>query len=231
MNILIKDGRIIDGTGNPWFYGDIEIEDGKIKRIARKLHGKADRTIDAGGLIVTPGFIDTHCHTDGYILSYPEMAPYVMQGITTECLGHDGYSPFPDKESYVEHTAASPWASLWYSDEVRQSKYDWGSLNEFRRLVNEIGLGTDIVPLIGYGTIGWKAGYRSLKAADARRLTAKEIQEMKVLARKGMEEGAFGLSQSMDYAPQSHAHPDELIELAKIAADYNGIFAIHHGKH
>lgn len=227
MNILIKNGRIIDGTGNPWYYGEVEIEDGKIKRMARKLGGKAGRVIDADGLIVTPGFIDTHCHTDGYCLSYPEMAPYVLQGITTETLGHDGYSPFPDKQSYVEHAASSPWASLWYADEVRKSEHDWHSLTEYRQLISEIGLGIDIAPLIGYGTIGWKAGYRVIKAADVRRPTAKEFEEMKRLTRKGMEEGAFGLSQSMDYPPQRYAEAAELIELAKIAAEYNGVFAIH----
>ncbi len=227
MNILVKNGRIVDGTGNPWFFGDIEIEDGKIKQIARKLAVKADRTIDAEGLVVSPGFIDPHCHVDGYCLIHPDMAPYVYQGITTETLGLCGYSPFPDKQTYLEHAGSTPWGTLWWVDEVAKSGYDWNSLTDYRNLAVRIGISIDIAPFIGHGSIGWKAGIRTLKRVAVRKTTATEMDEMRRLTRQGMEEGAFGLSEAMDYAPNMYTDADEIVELAKIVAEYNGILAIH----
>ncbi len=227
MNVLIKNGRIVDGTGNPWYYGDIEVVDGKINRMARKLRTDADRTIDAEGLVATPGFVDTHCHVDGYCLICPDMAPYVFQGITTQTLGLCGHSVFPDKQTFLEVTSTSLGATF-YRNQVIESGYDWHSLTEYRQLVRSIGITIDVIPFIGHGNIQWKAGVRTLKARDVRKPTPQELEEMKRLTRQGMEEGAFGLSEGMDQPPNRYAEEDEIIELAKIAAEYNGILDLQH---
>jgi len=227
MSVLIKDGRIVDGTGNPWFYSDIEIENGKIKRMARKLKVKAGRTIDAEGLVVAPGFVDVHDHPEGYILFHPEMEPYVFQGITTETLGHCGISIFPDKETYLATLAPSPWRALWWFDEVAESAYHWNSLTEYRQLVRQIGISINLAPFMGQGTIRWKAGLRVVKPTEDRKPTAKEMEEMKRLVRRGMEEGAFGLSISLDYPPGRYTEEEEIVELSKSLAEYHGVFAVH----
>jgi N-acyl-D-amino-acid deacylase len=227
MNVLIKNGRVVDGTGNPWFYSDIEIENGKIKRMARKLKVKADRTIDAEGLVVAPGFIDVHDHPEGYILFHPEMEPYVFQGITTETLGHCGISIFPDKETYLGTLASSPWRSLWWVDEVAESAYNWHSLTEYRQLVRKLGIPINVAPFMGQGTIRWKAGLRIVKPTEDRKPTRKEMEGMKQLVRRGMEEGAFGLSISLDYPPGRYTKEEEMVEILKVVAENNGVFAIH----
>lgn len=228
MNILIKNGKVIDGTGNPWYYADIEIEDGKIKRMERKLEIKADKVINAEKLVVTPGFISHHGHVDGYMLFHPDMEPVVTQGITTTTMGHCGYSAFPDKQSYAGHACSHLFYALWYGEEVAKSSYDWHSLNEYRELVKSLGgIPIDVVPVMGHGTIRWKAGVRPLRKKDVRKPTSKEIKKMKELTKQGMEEGAFGLSESMDYAPNRYAEEDEIVELAKIVARYNGVLDPH----
>ncbi|MFC2003821.1 amidohydrolase family protein [Chloroflexota bacterium] len=228
MNILIKNAKVVDGTGNPWFCSDIEIEDGKIKQMERKLAVKADRTIDAEGLVVAPGFVDPHCHNDGPIVFHPDMDNYITQGVTTGVLGLCGTSPFPDKETYLSLLSQVYGGDVfWYSKEFAKSDYDWHSLSDYSSLVMSRRPAVNVAPLIGLGTILWKVGYRASTEKEARRLTAEEIKGAKDLIRQGFEQGAIALSTSRDYFPDRYLVADDYIEPLKVVAEYNRPFFPH----
>ncbi len=225
--VLIKNGKIVDGTGSPWFSSDILIGGDKIEKIGMRLKVKADKVIDAQGMVVAPGFVDAHNHVEGSILFRPDCEEYITQGITTEKMGDCGFSAFPNKKSFIEHWLSFPVSRQGYTNTFLQSSYDWNSGTEYYNILKEKGIAVNVVPYIGAGTIAWDTGYRVLKEADARRVTPGEMEKMKALVRKGMEEGARGLSVGMDYCPQRYIPTDQLIELEKVAAEYGGIFPMH----
>jgi len=228
VDILIKNGKIIDGTGNPWFYGDIGIKDGTIKLIDRKLKVDADRIIDADGLVVAPGFVDSHCHSDGSVVFHPEMEAAISQGITTQTLGLCGTSPYPDKQTYIDLCSNVYGANiLWYHKEFAKTNYDWNSLTDYSRLVMERRPAINVVPLIGLGTIMWKAGYQVAAAKDARRITDDEVNKAKELTEQGMMQGAVGLSSAFDYVPERYVDTNDLVPILKVVADYNGAWFPH----
>ncbi|MFC2003175.1 amidohydrolase family protein [Chloroflexota bacterium] len=228
MNILIKNGKVVDGTGNPWFYYDIEIEDGKIKQMKRKLEVKADRTIDAEGLVVAPGFIDAHCHADGPLVFRPALEEYKSQGITTTTFGSDGMGLYPDKKSFLE------WSLQWYGSDTNmyskvfaKSAYDWHSLTDLCQLIMSQGPAINSVPLLGLGPILFKVGYEVKSDAEVRRLTAEEMAKVKSLISQGFKEGAVGLSSSRDYPPDKWLEIDDYVEILKEVKKHNGVFFPH----
>ena len=140
MDILIKNGRIVDGTGNPWFYSDLLLSNGEIKTMGRRLDVPADKVIDAEGLTVAPGFVNPHDHVDGIVFFRPDMQPWITQGITTSMCGNCSFSPYPDKATWLEHTATNPEVELvTYSEKVRTFPQNWSSLTEYAAAVNETG--------------------------------------------------------------------------------------------
>jgi len=227
--ILIKNARVIDGTGSPGYDADIFIKGDTIEKIGRKLNVKSDRTIDAKGLVACPGFIDAHHHSDAMPLyDQPGLEGFVSQGTTTESLGHCGYSIFPTKEAYAMHAASSPWGALWWAQTVSADKTNnWKSGTEYYNLVEKIGLPLNMVPHIGVGTIAYAAGYHPEKVSQIRKPTAQEKEKMLHLVEQGMKEGAAGLSMSMSYPPDRHVPDDLRIEMLKIAKNYGGNMQIH----
>ncbi|MFB0561898.1 MAG: amidohydrolase family protein [Candidatus Lokiarchaeia archaeon] len=227
MDILIKNGRVVDGTGNPWFHREIGIENGKIKEMAGEIKDKADVTIDAGGLIVAPGFIDAHSHVDGIALFKPDMEFYVTQGVTTGAMGHCGYSPHPSKKAYVDQLYSSPWSMVWWLQTVSGSDLDWNSLTEYFDIIRKNGVAVNLAPFIGHGTMRQAVGLDMVRRDQVRKPTKEEIEAMKDLTRKGMQEGALGLTISLGYPPNRYAETDEMVELARIVAEYDGLLAVH----
>ncbi|MFC2019866.1 amidohydrolase family protein [Chloroflexota bacterium] len=227
--ILIKNGRIVDGTGNPWFYANIAIEDGKIQQIGRDLEVKADEVIDAQGLVVAPGFVEPHDHSEGYILFNRDAEAFIRQGITTDIIGLCGMSVFPDKNTYVEHiekTMSFAADSMFYSQKVKEADYDWNSYQEYDKVVMDGGgIACNIVPYLGLGSILWKVGYR--EAEREKKLTTEQMEETKKLIRKGLEEGAAGVSISRDYRPGNHLTHEDLIELMKVVNSYHVPYVPH----
>jgi N-acyl-D-amino-acid deacylase len=228
MKLLIRNGKIIDGTGNPWFLGDIEIEGDEIKQIARKLNVTADRTIDAEGMVVSPGFMDPHAHRDGLVLIHPDMEGDITQGITTGTLGLCGVSPFPDKETYLDHL--SHWwggAGLWWTREVAKSPLNWHSLKEYASVVTSQGISINVVPFLGFTDILWKAGFQVKQSSEIRKITPAEMEKVKELTRQGMEEGSPGFTSSFDYYCSRYVEDEDYVEPLKIVAEYNGVFMPH----
>ncbi len=190
FDTIIRDGRIVDGSGNPWYVTDIGINNDRIVRIADLSNATADRVIDASGLVVSPGFIDPHTHALRGIFEVPNAESALLQGVTTLTEGNDGNSPYPVDEHLAE------------IEEHRISP-NWGIF---------VGQGTIRSQVIG---------------SEDREPTRIELEQMKSMVRESMEQGALGISTGLFYVPGSFTSTEEVIELSKVAAEYNGIYISH----
>jgi len=219
-DLLIKEGYIVDGTGNPWFKADIAIKNDKIESIGRKIRScEAKRIIEARGLVVSPGFIDAHSHADTTILFFPRAENLVMQGVTSVVTGNCGMSLAPINEENLD--LLKKYASFLLPREV-ELDWDWRSCSDFLNKIEEKGTSINIVPLVGHGTI------RTLVMGfDNRKPTKNEIKKMKKLLAQSLKEGVFGLSTGLIYPPGIYSTTEELIELSKILLEYNGIYTSH----
>jgi N-acyl-D-aspartate/D-glutamate deacylase len=190
-DLLLCGGTIVDGTGADPVTGDVAIHQGRIVAVGKVTAGKIGRTIDCRGLIVAPGFIDLHTHSDGTI-DKPEIRPclnYLIQGCTTMVTGNCGGS------------------------------------KDTAKLLNDVdtnGAGTNIIHLVGHGTVR-----ATVLKSDRREPTAAELERMKAIVDQAMRDGAWGMSTGLIYAPSSYAQTDELIALAKVVAAHGGIYASH----
>lgn len=216
FDLLIKSGFVVDGTGNPWFKADIGISSGRIVEIKSRIDAKADRVIDAKGLIVSPGFIDIHTHSDLALLVEPRAESKVMQGVTTEVIGNCGLSAAPVNKSTLDDLKEI-WGPL--ADKV---DWNWAKFDEYLSRLEERGLSINVAALVGHGTIRI-----AVMGAENRRPTERELNEMRGLVAEAMEAGAFGLSSGLVYPPGCFAETSELIELCKVVSRYGGFYASH----
>ncbi len=201
-DIIIKNGKIIDGTGSPYFRCDIAIKDGKIVKVARGLDG-AKEIIDAEGLTVTPGFIDSHSHSDRNILTYPDQIEKIEQGITTSIAGQCGGSIAP-----------------CHRDTEDKGIYE--TMGKFLDATKQQPQGSNTALLVGHGSIR-----SAVMGTENREPTAEELERMKDHLRSAMENGATGMSFGLIYNPGMFSKTDELCEMAKVLAEYNGVLAAH----
>ena len=217
LDLVIKNGRIVDGTGNSWFKGDVGIAHGKIVKIENLGAEESKRIIDAKGLIVAPGFIDMHSHSDFSPLINPRTESKVRQGITTEVTGNCGVSaaPLNDflKEEIMKTTPILEEAGL---------KLDWSTMNEYLCRLDEKKISVNVISLVGHGNVR-----AMVMKYDARPPTKNELEEMRRVLAKALEEGAFGLSSGLIYPPGCYANTKELIELCKVVARYGGLYSSH----
>jgi hypothetical protein len=212
-DILIKNGRIVDGTGNPWYLDDVAVRNGKIVAVGR-LKGTAARTVDASGLVVSPGFIDLHTHTE--LLGNPLAQSKVREGVTLDIMGEGG-SVAPR-----EPNAARSGRGGGGGRGGRASGQTWTDFNGYFTLLEKQGFAINIASYVGGGTI------RSLVMGyDTGTPSPDQMAHMKQLMSQAMEQGAMGLSTQFESGGPDH--PDEIIELAKIAGEYDGIFGSHIG--
>lgn len=218
-DILIRKGTIIDGTGATGYIADLAVKDGVITRIAHTIDEPAKETILAEGLIVSPGFIDMHSHSDQRCLFNPGAANYLEQGITTEVMGQCGIAIIPFDDSYETEIrtmkAAVPEEKL---AAVRAMK----NAGDFLDLVDRYGNGTNVALLLAHGAIR-----RAVMGMDNRKPTDAEMAAMKAIIAQGMREGARGLSTGLIYPPGVYAQTEELIELAREAGAYGGTYVSH----
>ncbi|MFQ6076772.1 MAG: amidohydrolase family protein [Candidatus Bathyarchaeia archaeon] len=216
FDILIKNGRIVDGTGNPWFRADVAIKDGRITKIGRQNSPPADRVLDAKALVVSPGFIDMHTHSDYPLLLNPKAESSVRQGVTTEVLGNCGYSCAPVSEATKELLEGN---LLAYIPEVA---IDWHTIGEYLDRLEERGIAHNAATLVGHGTLRI-----AVMGLNSRLPNKEELEEMKALVAESMEGGAFGMSTGLVYAPGNSSNTEELVELCRVVAGYGGIYATH----
>ncbi|HEY7700379.1 MAG TPA: D-aminoacylase, partial [Vicinamibacteria bacterium] len=213
-DVVISGGRIVDGTGAPWFSADVAIAGDRIAAIGRLGDAKAAKRIDARGLVVAPGFIDMLGQSEFAVLVDGRAASKITQGITTEVTG-EGSSIAPLNDRMI---AARAPAYKHYGVEQ-----DFRTLGEyFRRIETRSPIAINIATFVGSG------GLRDyVIGTENRKATAAELEEMKKLVAQAMEEGALGVSSSLQYVPNRFASTEELTELSKVAARYGGIYITH----
>ena len=212
-DLIIRNGRIIDGTGSPWYSGELAIRQGRIVEIATLIQGKAKQTIDAAGMVVTPGFIDMLGQSELSILVNPQLPSKIFQGITTEFTGEGG-SVAPLNDSLI---AAD---RLGY--ERLRITPDWRTLGEYFARLERQGIGINVGDYVGATQVR-----RMVLGDDDRQPTRRELDRMRQLVAEAMREGAVGVSTSLQYPPAPYARTDELIALAREAARYGGVYATH----
>ena len=213
FDVLIRNGRIYDGSGNPWYRGDIGIRNDRIITIGNMEGATANQVIDATGLAVSPGFIDMLGQSEVALLIDNRSLNKLSQGITTEITG-EGESIAPQNENTI--AAAKP-----FLDRMHLT-IDWTTLDGYFRRIEREG-----TPL-NFGTYVGAAQVREAVIGDVDRApTPGELDQMKSLVAQAMEDGALGLSTSLIYPPGHYAKTDELIELAKVASHYGGLYATH----
>lgn len=214
-DILIKNGRIVDGFNAPSFNGDIGIKDERIIAIGSLGIGSlGTKIINAKDKVVCPGFIDIHSHSDFTIMVNPKAESKVRQGVTTEVCGNCGFSGAPQYHQLKDRIK-----KICQEFEIN---YEWNSLKEYLELLEGIGLGVNFVPLIGQGNIR-----ASIVGYGDRRPTIKEVDKMKKLIAKCMEHGAFGISTGLIYPPGCFTKTDELIEICKVVGEAGGMYITH----
>jgi dihydroorotase/N-acyl-D-amino-acid deacylase len=207
FDVLIKNGHIVDGTGNPWFGGDVGIKDGKIARIGIMPKATAKRMIDATGQIVTPGYIDLHTHTDLTILKDGKAESKIRQGVTLDVLG--------ESQSVAPLDGRPPWRG----DGVVS---DWTTFTGYFDRVKRQGTAMNLISHASFEQIRLVALGYSMKPA-----TPAELEKMKALMARSMEEGAWGMV--LRFESGGPKFPDEVIALAKVVRDYGGNVASHQG--
>jgi len=205
FDLLIHGGRIIDGTGNPSFLGDLGISKGKIVAMGQLPGKTAHRTVDATGLTVSPGFIDIHNHSDYTILQDPDAESMVRQGVTTMILGEGGSAaPIGGKQDH--------WDASW----------DWTDFQGyFGRLLRQ-GISTNIGSYVGSSQV-----WTYVRGPKAGPPSPAELDQMRELVRKAMEQGALGVASSLSGPPGSWIDTDTLVAMCEVAAHYGGIYSTH----
>lgn len=213
FDILIVRGHIVDGTGSPWYSGDVGIRDGRIAAIGSLAGAPAKRTIDARGKVVAPGFIDMLGQSELTMLVDPRLPSKIYQGVTTEITG-EGDSAAPLDEAMIA------------ADRAAYEHYhivpDWRTLREYFARLQHQGMGINLASYVGATSV------RRMVLGDADvQPTDAQLKRMQVLVQDAMRDGAMGLSSALEYAPAPYAKTDELVALARAAALAGGIYATH----
>ncbi|MGC4995519.1 N-acyl-D-amino-acid deacylase family protein [Streptomyces sp. DT195] len=223
--LVIRDADVVDGSGAPPYRADVVVDRGRIVSIVKEAAAagcqrpRARRELDADGLVLSPGFIDMHAHSDLALLRDPDHSAKAAQGVTLEVLGQDGlsYAPVDDRTLEEVRRAITGWNG--YGDDLDM---DWRSVGEYLDRLDQ-GIAVNAAYLIPQGTVralvvGW----------EDRPATAAELDRMRRLVAEGLEQGAVGLSSGLTYTPGMYAGDAELTELCRVVASYGGYYCPHH---
>ncbi|QHA06522.1 amidohydrolase family protein [Streptomyces broussonetiae] len=224
-DLVIRDADVVDGSGEPSYRADVVVDGGRIVSIVKEAAAAgcqrpgAVRELDAAGLVLSPGFIDMHAHSDLALLRDPDHSAKAAQGVTLEVLGQDGlsYAPVDDRTLQEVRRAITGWNG--YGDDI---EFDWRSVGEYLDRLDR-GIAVNAAYLIPQGTVralavGW----------EDREATPEELDRMRQLVAEGLEQGAVGLSSGLTYTPGMYAPDAELTELCRVVASYGGYYCPHH---
>ncbi|MCM3749425.1 D-aminoacylase [Paenibacillus pasadenensis] len=217
LDLVLKNGRIVDGSGNPWYRGDVGIKERRIAAVG-KIDEEAAETVDAAGNVIAPGFIDGHCHSDLMILGHPLSEIKLSQGVTAEVVGNCGLAPapvFPDREqllrSYITPVigdTGKPWS--------------WNTVSDYMEVISRSAPAEHMATYVAHGALRIAAmGFDNRPASPA------ELERMKELLEEGLRAGAIGMSIGLLYAPGSYTSKEELAELCSILPRYDGLLSTH----
>jgi N-acyl-D-aspartate/D-glutamate deacylase len=223
-SVLIQNGFILDGTGNPGFYGDIAVGDGKIAAVASHIQDTAELVIDAAGKVVCPGFIDPHVHEELPALQGETFECFLRQGVTTMVNGNCGHSLTPLSSGMIyEYMKLNGLISAEAEERFQKENPAWQGLTGYAGVMKKRGVTLNMAFLLGHGTIRWCV----MGGSKDRKPTPEEEKAMHDAIRLGMEEGAVGLSTGLAYIPGRYADTRELIGCAKIVKEFDGVYASH----
>ncbi|MDO0935960.1 D-aminoacylase [Streptomyces sp. DG2A-72] len=224
-DLVVRDADVVDGSGAPAYRADVVVGDGRIVSIVKEAAAagcqrpKATRELDAEGLVLSPGFIDMHAHSDLALLRDPDHSAKAAQGVTLEVIGQDGlsYAPVDDRTLAEVRRAITGWNGN--GDDI---DFDWRSVGEYLDRLDR-GIAVNAAYLIPQGTVrmlavGW----------EDREATPEELDRMRQLVAEGMRQGAVGMSSGLTYAPGMYAKDAELTELCRVVAEYGGYYCPHH---
>ena len=213
FDLVITNGHIIDGTGSPWYSGDVGIHDGKVAAIGNLAAAQRKRTIDAAGKVVAPGFIDMLGQSELSILVEPRLPSKIYQGITTEITGEGG-SIEPLNDAIIQ------------ADRPGYDHYhiipDWRTFRQYFVRLEKQGMGINLASYVGATQVR-----RMVLGDDNKQPTPGQLEQMKALVRDAMKDGAVGVSTALEYAPAPYAKTDELIALAAEGGKFGGIYSTH----
>jgi N-acyl-D-amino-acid deacylase len=213
FDLVITNGHIIDGTGSPWYSGDVGIRDGRIAAIGNLNTARRKRTIDAAGKVVAPGFIDMLGQSEFSILVEPRLPSKIFQGITTEITG-EGTSIAPLNDAIIEADR-----------DIRRRHHitpDWRTFRQYFARLEKQGMGINLASYVGATQVR-----RMVLGDNNVQPSAEQLEQMKALVREAMKDGAVGVSTSLEYAPAPYAKTDELIALAAEGGKFGGIYSTH----
>ncbi|MEV5316527.1 D-aminoacylase [Streptomyces sp. NPDC052687] len=224
-DLVIRDAEVVDGTGAPSYRADVVVDGGRIVSIVKEAAAagcqrpSAMRELDAEGLVLTPGFIDMHAHSDLALLRDPDHSAKAAQGVTLEVIGQDGlsYAPVDDRTLAEVRRAITGWNGS--GDDI---DFDWRSVGEYLDRLDG-GIAVNAAYLVPQGTVralavGW----------EDREATPAELDRMRRLVAEGLEQGAVGMSSGLTYTPGMYAKDAELTELCRVVASYGGYYCPHH---
>jgi N-acyl-D-amino-acid deacylase len=217
LDLVIENGRLVDGTGNPWYFGDVGIKDGKIVEVG-KTKGRGLERIDAGGRAVSPGFIDGHCHSDLMVLDDPGSEIKLQQGVTTEVVGNCGMTPAPFAPLNLEllRTYVEPVLG------TTEHEWRWESAEQYFDALLEAKPSENVATYVGHGTLRI-----AVMGFENRPASGEESDRMKGLLEEALQAGAIGMSLGLMYAPGSYTPREELAELCSVLSRYDGLLATH----
>jgi N-acyl-D-amino-acid deacylase len=213
FDLVITNGHIIDGTGSPWYSGDLGIRDGKVEAIGNLSASPRKRTIDAAGKVVAPGFIDMLGQSEYSILVDPRLPSKIYQGITTEITGEgESIAPLSNAVLQTDH-------GLFDHYHITP---DWRSFRQYFARLEKQGMGINLASYVGATRVR-----RIVLGDDDKQPTAEQLEQMKSLVRDAMKDGAVGVSTALQYAPAPYAKTEELIALAAEGGKFGGIYSTH----
>ncbi|MEV6106003.1 D-aminoacylase [Streptomyces sp. NPDC051940] len=218
MSLVIRGALVVDGTGAPGRRADVRVADGRVAEIADRLTGA--RELDAAGLVLAPGFIDMHAHSDLALLRDPEHLAKTAQGVTLEVLGQDGlsYAPVDDRTLGEVRRQIAGW-----NGDGSDIDFDWRTVGGYLDRLDRQGIAVNAAYLVPQGTVRALAvGWEDRPATDA------ELSRMKQLVAEGLAQGAAGMSSGLTYTPGMYAPTAELAELCRVVASYDGYYCPHH---
>jgi len=216
LDLLVKNGKVYTGAGNPWFVSDIGVKNGVIAEIGR-INKDAEKVIDAKGLAVAPGVIDLHDHSDYTILADREATSKVHMGVSTTVFASCGSGAAPlNDEMREEIRRSSPF--------LEESGVDisWSTMTEYLAFLESDGLSINVAPLVGFGTVR-----QYVMGMDMRAPNNQELDKMKHEMELAMKAGCRGITTGLRYDPQSYAATEEVIEVSKIVSQYGGFYTSH----
>lgn len=209
FDLVLRHGRIVDGTGNPWYYGDVAIRGDRIVAVGR-VTGKGQTELDITGMVVAPGFIDIHSHSDTLLLEDGAAQSKIRQGVTTEVLG--------EGESVAPAAGKLPARKFVVGDRTWQ----WSTLQEYFDVIDRKGVAVNVGSYVGLGTV-----WRCVMGDSFDRPTDEQLAQMRSLIRQAMADGAMGLSSMLAMPPGSLATTDDIVELCQEVAQAGGIYSSH----